>query len=159
MFKTRAWFDHMPTTSTLETKYGLPSHVSFCTTCVISNQRPNSAIEFAHNSDSKKSTIHFDEQGVCDACRVAELKTRVDWNERERQLEDLLGKHRSSNGSFDCIVPGSGGKDSFYFCHSCCYLLFAVWQNRCWSDNGVWFFLHSLFLFLCLKNHIQKFRP
>jgi hypothetical protein len=30
----------------LETKYGLPADVRFCRRCVISNQRPNSDIEY-----------------------------------------------------------------------------------------------------------------
>lgn len=103
---------------TSETKYGLPSEVVFCKRCVISNQRPNSAVEYSHTKDSKKKTIHFDEEGVCDACRFAEKKQGViDWDERERQLRDLLDRHRSKDGSYDCIVPGSGGKDSFYASH------------------------------------------
>ena len=54
-----------------EAKYGLPNEVAFCNNCVISNQRPNSAVEYQHTKDSKKKTIHFDDKGVCDACRVA----------------------------------------------------------------------------------------
>ena len=48
-------------------KYGLPSDVAYCAKCVISNQRPNSAVEYTHTKDSKKKTINFDEHGVCDA--------------------------------------------------------------------------------------------
>ena len=59
-------------------RYGLPLQVGFCRRCVISNQRPNSAVEFAHTKDSKKQTIHFDAEGVCDACRVAEQKHNDD---------------------------------------------------------------------------------
>ena len=33
----------------LPVKYGLPEQVLFCRRCVISNQRPNSAVEFAHD--------------------------------------------------------------------------------------------------------------
>lgn len=99
-------------------KYGLPSEVVYCKRCVISNQRPNSAVEYSHTKESKKKTIHFDEHGICDACRFAEKKqTGIDWDERERQLRDLLDRHRSKDGSYDCIVPGSGGKDSFYASH------------------------------------------
>lgn len=101
-----------------EAKYGLPDEVVFCKRCVISNQRPNSAVEYTHTKESKKKTIAFDDEGVCDACRFAEKKQGViDWDERERQLRDLLDRHRSKDGSYDCIVPGSGGKDSFYASH------------------------------------------
>jgi hypothetical protein len=62
------------------TKYGLPQEIAFCKRCVISNQRPNSAVEFKHTSDSKKKTIHLDDEGICDACRVAEEKRGIiDW--------------------------------------------------------------------------------
>jgi N-acetyl sugar amidotransferase len=100
---------------TLEVKYGLPAEVAFCKRCVISNQRPSSAVEFQHSRDSKKVTIRFDEEGICDACRYAERKdSEFDWEERERQLIAVCDKYRSRNGSYDCLVPGSGGKDSVY---------------------------------------------
>ena len=97
-----------------DVKYGLPREVKFCKSCTISNQRPNSTIEFRHNEKSEKETINFNKAGVCDACRTAELKSQIDWDKRERELKSLCDKFRSRNGSYDCLVPGSGGKDSFY---------------------------------------------
>ena len=32
----------------LEAYYGLPKDIVFCTRCVMSNQRPTSAVEFKH---------------------------------------------------------------------------------------------------------------
>lgn len=96
-------------------KYGLPAAIEFCSQCAVSNQRPNSAVEFQHTEESKKKTIRFNDDGVCDACLTAERKTQeIDWEERERKLVDLCNRFRSNNGSYDCLVPGSGGKDSFY---------------------------------------------
>lgn len=95
-------------------RYGLPEVVKFCTRCVISNQRPSSCVEYRHTSSEVKQTIHLDAEGVCDACRVVEAKDSIDWAERERELRDLLDEYRSRDGSYDCIVPGSGGKDSIY---------------------------------------------
>ncbi len=69
-----------------ETKYGLPHDVKFCKKCVMSNQRPASAIEFKHTKDSKKTTLNFDEEGVCDACRTAQQKEAIDWKKREDEL-------------------------------------------------------------------------
>jgi N-acetyl sugar amidotransferase len=101
-----------------EALYGLPREVKFCRRCVISNQRPNSAVEYKHTNESKKATIHFDENGVCDACNFAERKKHgIDWVERDKQLRELCDKHRKYDGSYDCVVPGSGGKDSFYASH------------------------------------------
>jgi N-acetyl sugar amidotransferase len=99
-------------------KYGLPREVEFCSRCVISNQRPNSAVEFQHTTASEKSTIHLDAEGVCDACRVAQEKREtIDWVRREGELRALCDQFRRSDGGYDCLVPGSGGKDSFYAAH------------------------------------------
>lgn len=105
---------YAPSANTAETKYGLPSDVRFCKRCVTSNQRPNSAVEFKHTADSRKAVISFDVTGTCDACRNAEQKQAIDWRRRRHELEALCDKYRSRNGSYDCLVPGSGGKDSFY---------------------------------------------
>ena len=110
-----------PASAGLEVRYGLPRDVKFCTRCVISNQRPNSAVEYAHTKNSRKQTIHFDAEGVCDACRVAEQKAHIDWAQRERGLRELCDRHRRNDGRYDCIVPGSGGKDSFFAAHKLKY--------------------------------------
>lgn len=110
-----AWADFAPFANDPPQKYGLPDTVEFCINCAVSNQRPNSTVEFKHTEASKKNTIQFDTYGVCDACRSAERKAReIDWKERERKLIALCDRFRSRNGSYDCLVPGSGGKDSFY---------------------------------------------
>lgn len=97
------------------TMYGLPQNVAFCCECVISNQRPSSSVEYKHTKDSKKVAIAFNDQGVCDACRNAKRKHEIiDWERRKAELKVLCDKFRSRNGSYDCLVPGSGGKDSFY---------------------------------------------
>lgn len=95
-----------------QARYGLPHHVEFCSRCVLSNQRPNSTLEFKHTTTSKKETTAIVD-GVCDACRFADLKDQeIDWEQREQELLALCDRYRSSDGTFDCIVPGSGGKDS-----------------------------------------------
>lgn len=101
----------------LEAKYGLPNEVKFCKSCIISNQRPNSAVEYEHTKSSKKETIHFNANGDCDACRVSEKKNAIDWNAREKELIELCDKYRSKDGQYDCLLPGSGGKDSIYAAH------------------------------------------
>jgi N-acetyl sugar amidotransferase len=102
----------------LDVLYGLPSEVKYCKKCVISNQRPNSSVEYNHTKISSKSTIHFDRDGICDACKFSELKKNtIDWDAREFELIELCDRHRKNDGSYDCVVPGSGGKDSFYASH------------------------------------------
>lgn len=101
----------------IKTYYGLPSEVKFCKLCVMSNQRPASTAEFHHRKDSSKVTMAIDKEGICDACRSAQAKESIDWKIRETQLLELLEKHRSQDGNYDCIVPGSGGKDSAFQAH------------------------------------------
>lgn len=97
----------------METLFGLPESVKFCEKCVVSNQRPSSVVESKFSK--KKKTIEFDEYGICSACRLHEAKDEnIDWRSREEELVRLLDKHRSKDGSFDVVVPGSGGKDSIY---------------------------------------------
>ena len=99
-------------------KYGLPETVQFCAKCVMSNQRPNSVVEYQHRKDSLKPSMRFFDDGVCSACKVWDDKRNaIDWTERERLLREVCDRHRSKDGSHDCIVPGSGGKDSFYAAH------------------------------------------
>ena len=126
----------------LEAYYGLPNEVVFCTKCVMSNQRPTSAIEFKHTRKSKKTTLNFDESGVCDACRTAEIKDNIDWGMREDELIKLLDKHRKNDGSYDCLVPGSGGKDSAYQSHVLKYKynmnpLTVTWPPILYTDYGL----------------------
>ncbi len=95
--------------------YGLPEKVCFCNKCVISNQRPNSCVEVRNEKNQKKEVIHFNDDGLCDACKAVETKLyEIDWKEREKELFDLCDRYRRTDGSYDCLVPGSGGKDSFY---------------------------------------------
>lgn len=98
-----------------ETRYGLPATVTFCSRCVISNQRPSSTPEFRHTAGSVKDTIRFNSETVCDACLLAEEKqAHIDWAARRHELAALCDRFRRRDGRYDCIVPGSGGKDSFY---------------------------------------------
>src|SRR3989338_3891159 len=99
------------------TPYNLPEKVVFCKRCVMSNQRPASTPEFKHSPDIAHVTLCIDDEGVCDACRYAEHKEEIAWKKREEELSKLLDRHRRNDGHYDCIVPGSGGKDSVYAAH------------------------------------------
>lgn len=96
--------------------YGLPEKVLFCKKCIISNQRPSSVVEFKNTLEQKKRGIDFSAQGICEACEYNDVKQEIDWKERENELLKLLEKHRKPSG-YDCVVPGSGGKDSAYTAH------------------------------------------
>jgi N-acetyl sugar amidotransferase len=62
--------------------------------------------------------VIFDEMGICTACRSSEEKMHIDWLARERRLREILDSAKQSAGnSYDCVLPISGGKDSFFQAH------------------------------------------
>lgn len=126
----------------LDAYYGLPRKVKFCSRCVISNQRPNSAVEYHHSKDSDKETVAFDGEGICDACRFAERKRfGIDWDARKAELHELSRRFESLPAQYNCLVPGSGGKDSFYQAHILKYEfgfrpLTVTWAPHMYTDWG-----------------------
>lgn len=163
--------------------YGLPAEVKFCKKCTMSNQRPSSVVEYKSQKSDKKPSIHFDEEGVCSACRFTEKKEQViNWKQREQELIELCARHRSKDGSYDCIVPGSGGKDSAFTSHMLKYKyemnpLTVTWaphkytqigwenfqrwihsgfDNYLYTPNGE---LHQLLTRLAFENLVHPFQP
>ena len=63
---------------------------------------------------STRPRVTFDNRGWCNACVWMEERKTLDWEKRERELVQLLEKHKSKTGGYDCIVPVSGGKDGSY---------------------------------------------
>ena len=60
----------------------------------------------------------FDELGICIACRSSEDKMHIDWSEKEKELRKICEDAKKKSGTgYDCILPISGGKDSFYQAH------------------------------------------
>jgi N-acetyl sugar amidotransferase len=60
---------------------------------------------------------------------------------KERELVDLLDKHRSNDGLWDVIVPSSGGKDSGFVAHQLRYKygmhpLTVTWSPLQYTDIG-----------------------
>lgn len=125
-----------------QTFYGLPHDVSFCKKCVISNQRPSSVIEFKNHPKDKKKVINFNEKGICSACEYHEIKNDIDWELRERKLKELCTKIKSERtNKYDCVIPGSGGKDSAYTAHILKYKyglnpLTVTWAPHLYTDIG-----------------------
>ncbi len=60
--------------------------------------------------------ISFNEEGICSGCTLHDEKNSLDWNERKSDLHSILDAYRGS-GLYDCIVPVSGGQDSFFTVH------------------------------------------
>ncbi len=63
-------------------------------------------------------TIMYDNKGVCSVCRQHEVKhEKVDWEQKERDFASIVERYKGK-GSYDCIVPVSGGKDSTYILYT-----------------------------------------
>ncbi len=164
------------------TKLGLPKDVVYCKSCTISNQRPNTSVEFKNTKNTKKTFINFDHRGICDACNYAKFKRNIDWDLREKELLELLKKFRRKDGRFDVIVPGSGGKDSFMTAHLLKYKynmnpLLVTWPPilytnigrrnfRAWLESGFANYtyfpnqkVHKLLTRLAFINLLHPFQP
>ena len=72
---------------------------------------------------------------------ISAIKENINWDERREELEKLCDQYRSKNGEYDCVVPGSGGKDSSFTSH---YLktelgmnpLTVTWAPHIYTENG-----------------------
>jgi N-acetyl sugar amidotransferase len=60
-----------------------------------------------------KPDLYFSD-GVCSACVNHATRPMVDWDERKRDLVNILSDAKPNGSGYDCIVPSSGGKDSHY---------------------------------------------
>ncbi|MCH9769348.1 MAG: N-acetyl sugar amidotransferase [Gammaproteobacteria bacterium] len=76
--------------------------VKYCKKCVTPS---SSAVPVEFNSD-----------GVCTACTTHGEGGAFDWSEREGRLKKLFKQYKSKN-NYDCIIPVSGGKDSYFQIH------------------------------------------
>lgn len=79
--------------------------MQFCTRCLYTDQHP------LH--------LTFDKHGVCSGCRIHDEKNVLDWRERGERLRDILEQYRCRSGNnYDCIVPVSGARDSYFIVHT-----------------------------------------
>lgn len=57
----------------------------------------------------------FNDEGVCSGCIVHEEKDELDWESRGKELNKILNSYRNTSGkNYDCVVPVSGARDSFF---------------------------------------------
>jgi N-acetyl sugar amidotransferase len=124
-------------------KNGLPLEIKYCKKCNLINQRPTSVNEYFHVKDTNQVTVQFDKEGICAACNYVskEFDETIDWVEREKELQEICDKYRKNNGEYDCIVPGSGGKDSVFASHILKYKfkmnpLTVTWSPHMYTEVG-----------------------
>ena len=126
----------------MKSLYGLPEKVIFCKKCVESNQRFMGSKQTHDQKNQKKQTVLFDKDGVCLSCRYFEKKAKVNWKNREKELVDILDRHRRKDGYYDVLVPGSGGKDSRFVSHILknkykMNPLTVTWAPHLYTDIGI----------------------
>ena len=65
--------------------------------------------------------LYVDEEGVCSACRVAEQFSQLTeefWKIRKQKFEQIIeGTKKKQQSDYDCLIPVSGGKDSYFQTH------------------------------------------
>lgn len=78
--------------------------VNYCEKCVYPS---SSAVPLA-----------FDENGICSGCRTISQGQTIDWKARRKKFQELIAEYRNKEGNgYDCIIPVSGGKDSYFQTH------------------------------------------
>lgn len=79
--------------------------MQICTRCLYDSDHPLNLV--------------FDERGVCSGCLVHEEKQALDFVPRRAKLESIVDAYRNrSANNYDCIVPVSGARDSFFIVHT-----------------------------------------
>ncbi len=72
----------------------------YCQRCVLPDTRPG---------------IVIDDEGICTGCRGHEDKeSKIDWEARAKAFDAVVADAKERATGYDCIVPVSGGKDSWY---------------------------------------------
>jgi N-acetyl sugar amidotransferase len=74
--------------------------MNWCKRCVY----PEVAVDFS-----------FNDEGICSGCLNKDEIKNIDWDKKIVDLKNLVEVYRSKDGSnYDCIIPVSGGKDSYF---------------------------------------------
>lgn len=74
--------------------------MKYCRICVQPNTRPS---------------MFFSEDDICGACLYEEDKKKIDWDSREKELDEIVKwAKKTTNTAYDCVIGVSGGKDSTF---------------------------------------------
>jgi len=77
----------------------LEGNMEYCKNCLMPTTKPG---------------LMLNKEGICPACVNKIKKNEINYNARFKELEKLCDKYRSTDGTYDCIIAVSGGKDSTY---------------------------------------------
>lgn len=75
--------------------------MKYCTECLYPNTHPLG--------------ITFNNDGLCSGCIIHKEKFEIDWIKKQNELKILLNEYKNvSQNNWDCVIPVSGGRDSFF---------------------------------------------
>lgn len=77
--------------------------VTFCKSCTFPS--------------SSAVPLEFNDEGICSGCLTENEGTQINWKRRENLFKDLINEYKSPSNNYDCIIPVSGGKDSYWQIH------------------------------------------
>ena len=78
--------------------------IKFCKKCLYSSTHPLG--------------LTINNEGICSGCLIHEEKDILDWSERFDQLKKIVSPYKSkAKSNYDCIIPVSGGSDSYFIVH------------------------------------------
>lgn len=74
--------------------------MKYCSNCIMPNTRPDQ---------------YLNDQGICNACLSFDYQQKINWSSRLEKLKEIIEEKKlNRNDNWNCVVPGSGGKDSTY---------------------------------------------
>ena len=73
--------------------------MKYCKRCIMPDTRPDQI---------------FDEKGICNACKSYDVNQKINWDDRKKELLDIVSYAKSFRSRWNCVIPSSGGKDSTY---------------------------------------------
>jgi len=77
---------------------------TYCNRCILPDTRPG---------------VRLDAEGVCDGCRNWDRKSDIDWGARAASFATIAQQAKERGADYDCLIPVSGGKDSYWQVHRC----------------------------------------
>jgi N-acetyl sugar amidotransferase len=73
--------------------------MNYCKRCIMPDTRPDQ---------------YFNAEGICNACISFDFQKKIDWDNRKKELIKIINQKNLDKDKWNCVVPGSGGKDSTY---------------------------------------------
>ena len=73
--------------------------MNYCKNCIMPDTRPDQ---------------YLNDKGICNACLSFEAQKNIDWDQRKSDLLKIISEKNLDKKKWNCVVPGSGGKDSTY---------------------------------------------